>query len=1805
MQRRGWLLIPLLAAALAMLAQTVHSSLAVRQAAGNGRSQCNGHGVAVTRKMCVCDIGWEGATCKKATPAPSLKRRATSATAKKTLAMFVDAFDTINADVSGAAESNKIIARHFIDNGFDVTVYVAPGADGKDISATTTNGISIQPAPQSKINYKAGPAMSASLAVHNYLTHLATPFDTVYFEANGGIGYYTLLYRQLGIACPTTHFVVGVSRPPLHAHKHEEEGDDVRKDVMRSKSIEYADMTFFASSALQGSLPGTVLSIADPQLEAVYHGSEQPTEVVYVGDLALESSLISFVDAMDNVHANPPASISSSISVVFLGTVRDVAGKSALEYIQRRTASWTRFHIEVRTSKMLAGPIISYLTEGSKLAVIGSIQGGASFLTQAIAASGVSVLLPNTVENQELIVAAGAANVFFPEGDAAALTKSLNAALVSTGTPAKLKTNVSALSSFYANAIRALGSSQPKCSTLKKATETVSILLTATREWEAADLTVALNALSSQSYKNVELIMMADENSRLNIAAIEAQLKQSKLTKHRLLDVAHLSELDKLQAGVDAAAGAYVLVLRVSDIVKGGSVETLTRVIGTLKADVVVAAADEVDGTTIKRSIPAASSAEHPLYNVLRGDVLIAARKALSQILSRASDSSQANKALQATTDHGFNVVVVPESVVWRSPADAPSGPLPAAKGILRLEIQARMAAFVGKRQVNNAHANHTHANYTHVHYSPFNYTHAHYSHANYSHANYSHANNTAPYFVASYYTLDNDRSPANNTASHYYHDHTHDHNHDHNHHDDHTNDHHNDHHNHNHNHDNNNDDYDGHYDYTNYHNYHNFHNHNDYTPAYNHDNYIDHNNHDDHDDHDDHYDYTNHHNYYYDLYNNNATTHHNHHYNYDHNYYNHYANHSAPHDYCQHNYHNHYNIDHKQSCDSDSSPLTIDLSSSVGTSLSYTFLYYGNNVNVSSVLAQSNGTINPFVVIPTKYIAIGATINMTIIGTDATGRTGNATYSVTKQNTVVPFLSIAEGGFITIAYTDQTSLSAVLRFPACASSSSTSGYSYSWTVTTATGVVLPYANSSINLLGATLGYGTAVGTVVVTGYGLTLTATSMVLVPATPLIAVMSGGSLGQIGVGSSASLSVTVLDLDKPTQTAYSYAWACAPVNQCPSFASTTGSSLQINSPGTGSVLFAGVTYTFTVYVSDPQQAGRGVTAQSTVVAIAGQPPTIKLFRSPQQQTIPATSDVLLYAAIASYGDSKPPYQVSYSWFVANSTANVSLAGITTSSNLFYLPGTRLVPGSSYSLQVNVTVNGVTAFAQASFATSSPPQGGYISVTNTDQPTLNNTGRASQDNFRLSTGSWMGTGTFLYSLGYTSSANLDTYIVAQTSMASVSNVLLPGDTVSVFAEAVDSSQVVVRRIVAVTMQAPQYSSQQLAAAQNASAAAMTSATNVFDLAKSFNAAQQLNSVAGNTVTAQAVASFQATALAAFATVLSATSGGRASSASIALISASVSSLDITAAPANVVSQALSIAITLVNPNLPPVAIALTDAIHIASIASGAAINLASTTTSAHFKRQVSSSTTAETQSRTIVQGVARGLVAGDSCQLPGPTRNIVQSAFALQARRVTSDGTTVTDSSRTVGNFTLQAPAGLPQGCYDVQFVNWNVPMRGSAAAGTNITSSVLTVQMYLNTALQAVTSPSLTLQYNATVAPYNVNTQTPSCVYYDGSVWRSDNCITTPINSTAVSCQCPGYSDFAVKMQAVQAAPPPSAPSSSATATGVPTAAPSSSAGAIVGGVIGSAAIVGAGFGFMKWHQIRTARAAAAGANAAAAH
>ncbi|KAL7749763.1 hypothetical protein RI367_004639 [Sorochytrium milnesiophthora] len=600
--------------------------------------------------------------------------------------MFVDAFDTKGAAAGDAAESNLHIAQHFVDDGYKVTVY-APGDHHHHHLEQTEDGIEIRHLPNPHFSYGNSSAVSASLAVHHLLQEKA--FAVVYFEANSGVGYYPLLFRRLGIVCPDTRFIVGVNRPSAMQAAQQRAGTHnlsdaaspsvlaewTKQEYMRAQSIEWADKTIFATSTLQNGLPGQMLPLPLTHAHRLEHkGNDTTDEVVFVGHMGTGGGLDIFLDAMDGLHqaalANQltlPLPAGRFLNVVCLGELASIGQEDAVSYVMRRTASWTRFHVEIRSSPMHTGPVIVYLTHGPNSLAVTPLEGGiSSYLLENIAFAGVPLVAPRTEQNVELL---GNYDGLFVPGSTDDLQKTI-AARISGQVAAKSANLIyddHGAVLAYSNLLSEVSAAAPKCSALPTTNDTVSVAVHYPMETATVqELEGTLRSIAGQTYQHLSIVLVADQ--ALNATEMAA-LNVSFSTHSPGLAWHAVTGPQVLKAVVSTADNLadHIVLLSASDYARADCVDILTRAALLTAADVIKAGVD-VSGhapTSLgKRLIPLGGQQAPTFLDEGYGQPFYFSKASLTRLAA----SSDGNRSVEALlhADQTIKVESVPEVLVWR-----------------------------------------------------------------------------------------------------------------------------------------------------------------------------------------------------------------------------------------------------------------------------------------------------------------------------------------------------------------------------------------------------------------------------------------------------------------------------------------------------------------------------------------------------------------------------------------------------------------------------------------------------------------------------------------------------------------------------------------------------------------------------------------------------------------------------------------------------------------------------------------------------------------------------------------------------------------------------------------------------------------------------------------------------------------------------------------------------------------------------------------------------------------------------------
>ncbi|KAL7748892.1 hypothetical protein RI367_005805 [Sorochytrium milnesiophthora] len=883
--------------------------------------------------------------------------------------------------------------------------------------------------------------------------------------------------------------------------------------------------------------------------------------------------------------------------------------------------------------------------------------------------------------------------------------------------------------------------------------------------------------------------------------------------------------------------------------------------------------------------------------------------------------------------------------------------------------------------------------------------------------------------------------------------------------------------------------------------------------------------------------------------------------------------------------------------CDVSATTFNIDLSYSYGVgSLVYRYYYSGTTANVSAALQPFNGTSATLVTLPTSLVTLNASLTLQIVAQDVSNQTSSTNYTVSMVNSA-PMLSIQEGPLINVGYSGGTSLTSVVAYPNCTNATQTSP-NITWTVVSAQGVVGTYNTSSLYSYGSQLGYGATQVTAQLTVNGVVVTATSVVYVPFTPLVAAITSGSYMQASLQNTVNLQVAWWDNDKSNQNLYYFIWSCttSASSGCQAqYPSTPFVTISSPSPGGGATLLPNSNYVFTVTVADPYVAGRNRSASIVVNTVSAAVPSLTITVYPAG---PLSSINPIYVVGGgSFGSSYHFKRedlmlipnAAFQWSISPLSVNTTSSPINVTGSVLYLAPNTLARGGSYTFRLTVTIGSAQGIADVQVQTTLPPSGGWLRVNNTsDKTSPPATGYAFTDRFTISTGGWSGTNTpFLYTLGCVASDGVPTYYTYQASQTSISNQRLASRCVGVFADVTDTTGNTVRVQTPVNIMTPLLTSTQTIALQNDLLGAMLVSASVSDVLSNLGTLLLVtqtctqNATTNATVTQAALAA-EVQALNIFSSVIT---SAPVVDQGLAVRSMSViSNFDANKMNATALSTLLTVfAIILSGSTVSgsntvdmPMTMATSATLFIEMLL----LNPAVSGGSSQFLRKRQQAGSNSAQIRSALQLVSQGMVAGDPCTVAVGPRSINSTTFALQSRRISSNGAHNTDIVRQVGNFSVLLPP-LPAGCYDSHYVSWS-QSDTIAAAPANGTAGVLTAQVFSNGQRSSPSTVNSMLAFNVTMNTATPPNQVLQCVYNNGTVWNSANCVTTVVSSALVSCQCPFYRDFSVAAQTSTGNAVPSA---------TPTAGPTTSSAAAIGGAVAGVVIVGGAAGYMVKHR-RTA-------------
>lgn len=387
--------------------------------------------------------------------------------------------------------------------------------------------------------------------------------------------------------------------------------------------------------------------------------------------------------------------------------------------------------------------------------------------------------------------------------------------------------------------------------------------------------------------------------------------------------------------------------------------------------------------------------------------------------------------------------------------------------------------------------------------------------------------------------------------------------------------------------------------------------------------------------------------------------------------------------------------------------------------------IWSASNDNLLSLATFSSN--QQTVVIPSAAIPLSSSFTLTVSVTNFLGvSSSNSVATVTKSNLPKPTLRGRSPTSLSVLSSDEFFLAAETVLPTCGTFDAASLVTFQWSSSPALPSSLDlntFKSSRLRVLSRSLLAGNT--------YVFTLTASLKtdatifntisftVNVRTQPLLALIAGGSARSWSSQYPLVLDGTVSTDPDSTGSAMSYQWSCATSSGASCLISSSGALSVLSLSSTGIVTIAANSltpdnYVFALRVS---KDSRVATFTQTVTITVAVPPRVQVaFSSDVVSTTFNTFSTIKLSATASAGDGTTLTNATYAW----TSSSFDLSSLATSTSL---PGIVINPkganvftaGSTYTVRVTVTVDGVAGFSTASFSIANPPSSGTLTVSTT----------------------------------------------------------------------------------------------------------------------------------------------------------------------------------------------------------------------------------------------------------------------------------------------------------------------------------------------------------------------------------------------------------------------------------------------------------------------------------------------------------
>ena len=424
----------------------------------------------------------------------------------------------------GIGTAYHSLARFLVEEGYDVTVLYATSEEAVCEDETLDHwerwygslGIAFEVVPTRGAGWlDMYPAARASHFVYQYFKKAGDKFDIVHFPEWGGVGYYSIVAKTLGLGLQNTSLVVGTHSPTLWGLEGNRlpvsHPEQLERDYFERLSAQYADWLVSPSRYMFEWMKDRGWKLAERR-RVIQNISDQPVapnqrvdqsinELVFFGRLEKRKGLDLFIEAIKRAGLDQEP----NLTLTFLGKECDLEGETATEHIAAATASWqAKVRIETRMDRDTA---VAYLSQPHRLAVMPSIMENSPYTVLECLSRNIPFIASRVGGIPELICPEDQDRTTFPLHPGK-LGERLKSVFESGFAPARPSVTPLETKAEWRKLHTELIASRKERTCLESALEVPKVSVVLVHHDRPALVFGAINSLKAQDYTNFEVILV-------------------------------------------------------------------------------------------------------------------------------------------------------------------------------------------------------------------------------------------------------------------------------------------------------------------------------------------------------------------------------------------------------------------------------------------------------------------------------------------------------------------------------------------------------------------------------------------------------------------------------------------------------------------------------------------------------------------------------------------------------------------------------------------------------------------------------------------------------------------------------------------------------------------------------------------------------------------------------------------------------------------------------------------------------------------------------------------------------------------------------------------------------------------------------------------------------------------------------------------------------------------------------------------------------------------------------------------------